>query len=73
MYVRGNDRRSGQGRSLIEQIAERARAAECDVITANIFLEDPNASSTLIAAIRVGFKVVKGSDRTLLIAKELQR
>lgn len=57
MYVAPEARAKGHGRKLINRLDEAARELGCDRITSNIYLSDPGASNTLLAALQVGFKV----------------
>lgn len=73
MFIEKEHRSSGKCKAMIMELAEIAKANGCDVITANIHLVvDPNANSTLGAAIGCGFKVQASGNNVLLIAKELK-
>lgn len=68
MYVRQGMRKNGLGSDLIKNLIGLATFHEAEVITANIHLFDVNANSTLMAALKTGFKVVRADQNILLIA-----
>lgn len=72
MYIDENQRQKGKGRELISQLSEIAHAKSCDVISANIHINDKNASKTLLAALIVGFKIARAEYGTLLIVKDIE-
>ncbi len=71
IFVTPNKRKKGLGGKLIHALEVVARSSECEVITANIFLGDQNANSTLSAAMNCGFKVIKSGSDVLLISKDV--
>lgn len=72
MHVVSRSRRKGIGNSLFNQLYDLAKESKCKVITANIHLEDKNASNTLAASLKWGFKVQSCGHNILLIIKEIQ-
>ncbi|NJM09340.1 MAG: hypothetical protein HC883_00110 [Bdellovibrionaceae bacterium] len=70
MFVDWSKRNAGNGRALIEELMKVAE--DCDVITANIWMWDPNANKTLQAALATGFVVAHAADGVLLISKKLK-
>jgi predicted GNAT superfamily acetyltransferase len=72
MFIERSERRSGKGRQFIDEMTEIAANRECNVITANIHLADPNANKTLAAAMACGFQVTASGDGVLLIAKKIK-
>lgn len=66
MYVDPDVRKLGVGRKLLNTVIDVARAEGCEFITANIFLDDPNANSTLAAVLACGFKVVSAPNSNVL-------
>lgn len=72
MFVEAGARKTGKGRKLLEELIGIARYRGCNVITANIYLFDPNANNTLLAAMACGFRVEKCGNNVLLIAMELK-
>jgi predicted GNAT superfamily acetyltransferase len=71
MHVQKESRKSGEGRKLVNELAEIAKSRGCNIITGNVQLNDPGSSNTLLAALLVGFRVVSANGVSLLIAKEL--
>ena len=71
MFLAPEARRSWQFKSLMMKLEDIAKSEGCSVITANVFLENPGASNTIIAGLKYGFKVRNGSGAAVLIAKEL--
>lgn len=65
-------REQGCARKMIEKLESAAKANGCNFISADIFLQDPNASLTIIAALKVGFKILNGSQSAVLIVKEIR-
>lgn len=72
MFIKKDKRKTGLGKSMIAVISEVAKQSGCKVITANIHLNDPNASSTLVAAICTGFKVECADRGAILISKKIE-
>jgi GNAT superfamily N-acetyltransferase len=68
MCVLPDERAHGRARYLINQLGELAKASNCKFITANIDLKDKGASNTLLAALRIGFKVIQANNDLLFIA-----
>lgn len=68
MYVRQGMRKNGLGSDLIKNLTGIATFHKAEVITANIHLFDKNANNTLMAALKVGFKVIQADQNILLIA-----
>lgn len=62
-------RLQGHGLKLLNQLEKIADENGAKVITGNIHLWDVNASNTLIAALKQGFKVVRAESNILLISK----
>jgi GNAT superfamily N-acetyltransferase len=67
MFVSKDCRQKGLGRKLLTTVVDIARMNNCARVTANIFLDDPNASSTLAAAIACGFRVVSAPGQIVLL------
>lgn len=72
MFVKKSARKSGRGRGLLDSLEAVGRMSGCEVITANIFLQDPNANSTLGAALASGFRLESSANNVLLIAKKIE-
>lgn len=69
IYVSKGKRKIGQGGALLGEIIKQALKNNCELITANIHLKDPNANDTLKAAQACGFRVVACDQDVLLISK----
>lgn len=68
MFVAVSARESGLGTKLVHQLAEIAKGAGCEVISANIHLELPGANVALKGAQSLGFEVERANGNVLLIA-----
>lgn len=55
MYIDTSKQAQGFGRNLIEKLTEKAIAADCALIAANVHLWDKRAAQTLSASFKVGF------------------
>lgn len=71
MFVDTDHQKKGRGRALIDLLSHIASTNLCSHITANVHLSDKNASSTILSAILVGFKIISANGNILLIAKEV--
>lgn len=71
MCVSAEHRKSSKARELIEMLSEIACGAGCEFISANVFVADHGSSNTLLAALKIGFKVVRAENGALLIIKDL--
>lgn len=73
MFVTSDSRGSGQGRLLLTDLCQLAIGQGAEVVTANVYLTDPNATNTIAAAIACGFQVKSAGNNIVLIAKEISR
>lgn len=64
-------RKIGSGRLLIEELMSIAKDKNCKILTANVFLTDKGASSTLIAAFKVGFQLGSLGNGCISIFKKI--
>ena len=71
IHTEKSEQAKGNARKIIEKLAQIASDAACEVITANVYLWDANASQTLAAAIKVGFKVTAANNNVLVITKKV--
>lgn len=71
IFISRDARQKGNGRELLQNVVERAKKAGCNCMTANVYVADPNATSTLMAAFKCGFKLKATSQGVTMIAKEL--
>lgn len=71
MYVVPEKRASGAGHALQKQLEIIALKNGCEILTADIQLNDPGHMNTLAAAGKTGFQVTEAQGRTLFIAKKL--
>jgi predicted GNAT superfamily acetyltransferase len=72
IYVDSSKRTNGEARSLLSKLEDIATVHNCQHITANIDLRDKNASSTMLAALKLGFKMVAANHDVLLISKSIK-
>lgn len=72
IFISEESRTLSRFRALINQVAEIGKANECDIITANIHLADPNANKTLKVSMHVGFKVKDANGGILLLVKKIK-
>lgn len=70
-FVEDVDRKKGVGRDLLHEVTQLATEANCEIITANIHLNDPGCHSTLQAAMACGFKVSACGAGVLLISMNI--
>ena len=61
----------GNARLFINELEKIAKEKSCKYISGNIHLWDKGANNTLIAALNIGFKVVKAEQGILVIVKEI--
>lgn len=71
MYVDQGQRGNGNGRDLIHALAEIAKSAGCEFLSATIHMNDKNCSQTLLAALLVGFEAVRAELGTIVIFKNI--
>lgn len=71
IYVVPEKRSSGHGRSLIDRLVEAAKDSGAFIISSNVYLSDPGATNTLLAAIMVGFRVASANAGVLFLTKEV--
>lgn len=71
LFVTQAARRSGQGSELLTKIIKQALRNNCELITANIHLFDPNHDGTLRGALARGFKILSANNDVLLVAKKI--
>ncbi len=72
MFIRFDQRSKGLGRKLIEELTSIAVESDCTVMTGNIYMNDPNCTSTVRAAIGVGFEIANANNGAILICKKLK-
>lgn len=71
MFINKENRASGKARALICQLEEIALKNSCEKITGNIHLWDSGASNTLLAALNIGFNIIRADQNILLISKKI--
>jgi hypothetical protein len=71
-YTVPEARCSGQTRKRTEQLEKIAKARGCDFISAKIYIADADASNTLMAALRIGFRIATADARNLIIVKDIK-
>lgn len=72
MFIEPSMRRTPLFKRLMDELTLIAKSSGGTHLTANIFLDDPGASNTLIAALKLGFRVRGANVGALFIAKELE-
>ncbi len=72
LYVAPPFRKSGIGKDLVEQAKKDALSHGCKSITASISPESNHSSETMSASIRIGFKLFKSSNNSIIIYQELK-
>ena len=63
---------AGVCRKLINDLSAIAKENSCEFISGNIHLNDPGCHKTIMAAIHVGFKIIKADLNILVIKKDLE-
>jgi hypothetical protein len=71
-FIAKSFRKTGAARTLLTMLEKIAVANQCEILTANIYLNARGSEITLPAAIATGFKVVRSEHNVLLISKELK-
>jgi hypothetical protein len=59
-------------KNMIDLLCEIAFIRKCKFISANIDLQDEGAGRTLVAALKIGFRLARAQNDILLIIKELE-
>lgn len=72
IYIVKDVRRLGKSRIIVDDLEKIGLENKCEILTANIFLKDPNANITMQAAYANGFEIKESDRNVLLIAKELR-
>lgn len=72
IFIDESNRQSGVCRELVTKLEDIARINNKKIITGKIFLNDPNCNQTLIAALLIGFKVIRADQDIILILKEIK-
>ena len=71
MFIKPALRKKGEGRFLVSELSDIARAKGCLYITANIYLNDGGATKTLISALMAGFGISAADRGTITIYKNI--
>lgn len=71
MYIAPEKRKSLLFKKMMDELEILAKSSGGTLITANIFIDDPGASNTLIAVLKYGFRVTGTGNGVLLVAKEI--
>lgn len=71
MFIAPEKRRTPLFKKMMGELEIFAKSSGGTLLTANIFLNDPGASNTLIAALKSGFKVTGTGNGVLLITKDI--
>lgn len=72
MFIESTKRSTSLCRNMFAELSKIASDARCEVITANIHLNDKGHVKTLQAAFKLGFKIARAQNDILLIIKELK-
>lgn len=71
IYVAPQARKTGVAGMLVDAVCVRAEQSECNAVLAQVHFNDKNASDTLMAALKLGFKVLAGNNSFIWIVKSL--
>jgi len=71
-YVEKSARKKGGLRHIINDLSIIAKRNGCETITGAIDLRDSGASVTLLASLKIGFKVFQAESGVILIAKKIK-
>jgi hypothetical protein len=72
MFVDNDKRGTGACKNLINSLVEIAKEKSCKFISGNIHLNDIGCNTTIVAAIYLGFKIIKAEFNILAIKKDLE-
>lgn len=72
MFIKKPLRKIGKGRELIEAVSDIAKGRGCKILSANVRLNDPGASNTMLGALMVGFRIFGANNQSIIIVKDLE-
>lgn len=70
-FIEKESRLKGKGKLLLSYLCSLAKKEDLDVVTANIFLNDPNATGTLAGALLCGFKINQANNVCISLYKKV--
>jgi predicted GNAT superfamily acetyltransferase len=71
MFIAKDHRGSGLVKKMIEDLKDIAILSGCELISANIHLNDKGANHTLKAALKLDFSIVRAEHNIIVIVKKL--
>lgn len=69
MFVSSDHRGLGVAHHLIDKLTEVAKGSDCKILTGDIYLNDEGAETTVLAALKIGFKLQKAEHGVIRISK----
>lgn len=70
-FIIPTERKSGKGRALMDEVAERACALACRRLWSQVWLLSKGADCALDAARAYGFKMCAAADNRIILIKEI--